>query len=86
MDEDEDEDEDENTGGVVDSGTMITDSISYKYKINIVFVARVSRDNHIVNHCKVCKQKVFELIKCRWEEPWVGQRGTLFLLSNNKNY
>ena len=40
-----DEDEGEDTGGVVDSGTTITDSISCKYKINI-FVARVSRDNH----------------------------------------
>ena len=26
--------------------TTGTDSISFKYKINIVFVARVSRDNH----------------------------------------
>ena len=39
-------DEDEDTGRVVDSGTMITDSTSSKCKINFFLVARVSRDNH----------------------------------------
>ena len=37
--------------------TSGTDSISCKYKINIVFVARVSRDNHaeiISRHVIIC--------------------------------
>ena len=56
---DEDEDEGEDTGGVVDSGTTITDSISFKYKINIVFVARVSRDTIDVRKCRLCKCRSF---------------------------
>ena len=54
-----DEDEGEDTGGVVDSGTTITDSISFKYKINIVFVARVSRDTIDVRKCRHCKCRRF---------------------------
>ena len=37
------------SGGVEDKDSGRSrgvDSISYKYKINVVFVARVSRDNH----------------------------------------
>ena len=52
-----DEDEGEDSGGMVDSGTTITDSIFCKYKINIVFVARVSRDNLaeiISRHVIIC--------------------------------
>ena len=55
---------------------------------NVVFVNVVFTLNFIVIvlgivHCNVFKN-VFELINCRWEEPWVGQRGTFFPLSNNK--
>ena len=57
---------------------------------NVVFVNVVFTLNFIVivlgivQHCNVFKNG-FELINCRWEEPWVGQRGTFFPLSNNKS-